>query len=136
MIGRAPVQIPATTEVAALRRCRFFSCEDRVEARDRIAKILQPHVLQPVGSGARRPHHMDVIDLPGIRINAKSFGEARIEVPPLAGFHDVIFCLSGHGWMRSGATETEISPHCHHLHRWAFTGGALLQRLRATRLTD
>lgn len=111
MANAAPGYVPETTEVVALRRCRLFSCEDVVEARDRIAKILQPHVLLPIGGGAQRPHHMDVIDLPGIWINAISFGHAHIRVPPLAGYHAIIFCLSGRAWMRSGEIETEIGPH-------------------------
>jgi AraC-like DNA-binding protein len=111
MARAAAVPLSVKTDVAALRQCRLFSCEDVTEARDRIAKILQPHTLLPIGSRARRPNHMDVIGLPGVWINAISFGEARIEVPPLDGYHVVIFCLSGHARMRSGATETDISPH-------------------------
>ena len=110
MISAAAVDEFQKTDVAALRRCRLFSCEDLSEARDRIAEILQPHVLLPVGRGVRRRHYMDVINLPGAWINAISFGEAHINVPPLADYHALIFCLSGHAWMRSADVETEISP--------------------------
>lgn len=109
MSSAAPFQLVKSTEVAALRGCRLFSCEDIHEARDRIAKILQPHMLLPIGSHVRRRHYMDVIQLPGIWISAISLGEAQIRVPPLAGFHAVIFCLSGRASMRSGKIETEIS---------------------------
>lgn len=105
-----PVNFPRTVEVAALRRCRLFVSDDVDEARDRISKILQPHTLLPIGYSGRRLYHMDVIELPGIWINAIGFGEACIRVPPL-DFHVVIFCLSGRAWMRSGEVETDIGPH-------------------------
>lgn len=111
MASAALINFPRPVEVAALRRCRRLSCEDVDEARDGISKILQPHTLKPIGCSVQRLYHMDVIDLPGIWINAINFGEASIRVPPLAGYHVVIFCLSGRGWLRSGEIETEIGCH-------------------------
>lgn len=111
MQSAALIKFSQPVEVAALRRCRRFSSEDVDEARDRISRILQPHILTPIGCHVRHLHHMDVIDLPGIRINAISFGEASIRVPPLAGYYAIIFCLSGRGWLRSGEIETEIGSH-------------------------
>ncbi len=100
---------PARDSLAGLRHCRAFACEDIAEARDHIARVLQPHQLVPERA-ERRVHHMDTVDLAGIRISAVSFGAARIDVPPLDDYHAVIFCSSGNAWVRSGATETEISP--------------------------
>ena len=105
-----PAHAIAHDELAALRQCRFFVCDDIVDARDRIAKILQPHVLLPLRAADTRPYHMDVIDIPGIRISAVSFGEARIEVPPLADYFAVIFCLSGQARLRANGYEVDIGP--------------------------
>ena len=105
-----PVNALASGEMSALRQCRLFACDDIIEARDHIAKILQPHRLLPLGAPDARPHHMDVIDMLGVRISAVSFGEARIEVPPLADYHAVIFCLSGQARIRSGDDEVDIGP--------------------------
>jgi AraC-like DNA-binding protein len=105
-----PVQAIARGELAALRQCRLFVCDDIIEARDQIAKVLQPHRLLPLRMVDSHPHHMDVIDIPGVRVSAVSFGEARIEVPPLADYHAVIFCLSGQARVRAGGQEVDIGP--------------------------
>jgi hypothetical protein len=96
--------------LAALRQCRLFVCDDIIEARDQIAKLLQAHRLLPLRAADPHPHHMDVIDIPGIRISAGRFGEARIEVPPLAGHHAIIFCLFGQARVRAGGQEVDIGP--------------------------
>jgi AraC-like DNA-binding protein len=105
-----PPQTIGPGALAALRQSRVFVCDDIVEARDRIAKVLQPHRLLPLRAVGARPHHMDVIDIPGIRISAVHFGEARIEVPPLADYHAVIFCISGQAGMRTDGREVDIGP--------------------------
>jgi AraC-like DNA-binding protein len=105
-----PAQAIARDEMAALRQSRFFACHDIIEARDRISEVMQPHLLSPLCAVESRPHHMDVIDIPGVRISAVSFGEARIDVPPLADYHAVIFCLSGRARLRAGGYEVDIGP--------------------------
>ena len=105
-----PAQVIARNGMAALRQSRFFVCDDVIEARDRIAQVLQPHLLLPLSGASARLCHMDVIDIPGVRISAVSFGEARIEVPPLADYHAVIFCLSGQARVYASGREVDIGP--------------------------
>jgi AraC-like DNA-binding protein len=101
--------IPAS-ELSALRRCRLFACDDIDEAHDRIAAVLQPHRLNPLGVGRRMRNHMDVIALPGIRIGGLAFGHSRVEVPALDGYHLLVFCLSGRATIRTEDGVTEINP--------------------------
>ncbi len=96
--------------VAALRRSRLFECADLDEARERIAGVLQPHALVPLGRGPRPANHMDVIAPPGLTLAGLAFGHARVEVPVMSGYHLVAFCLSGHAAIRVDGRDAAIGP--------------------------
>lgn len=79
-----------------LRRFRLFESSDVANTRDCISRVMQPHLLQPVGLGRHTQSHMDFVSFCGIGMGTISYGEAmRVEVPSIAGYHLVMFCREG-----------------------------------------
>ncbi|WP_338661164.1 AraC family transcriptional regulator [Pararoseomonas sp. SCSIO 73927] len=103
---------PAPPDRLALRACRLFETSDAEEARERISRVMQPHALR-LERGAERAaprFHMDFLRLRGVGLGTIAFGPARIEVPPLDGYHLVLLCLSGGAVLRAGGAELSVGP--------------------------
>lgn len=96
---------------AALRSRRLFDSCDPDETREFISNVLQPHTLIPLGDGRKRPAYMDYIDLGATGVGALHFGEAKIKVGELVGFHLVIFCLQGQGVVNYRGRDLAIDRH-------------------------
>ena len=96
-------QRPATSagvfEPSLLRANRLFESTDLEDTRERISRVMQPHVLQPLGQRAQGRHkssHMDFVRMGGIGLGAIDFGEAmRVDVDHVEDYHLVMFCLRG-----------------------------------------
>jgi len=92
---------------SALRLCRQFISEDVEETRERISRLMQPHSLVPLGRTHRSPADMHFQRLVGLGFGTIKFGEMRLDVPPLADYHLIVFCVSGHAAVEFGS-ETAI----------------------------
>ncbi len=91
----------------ALRRHRLFECADVDETRERIGAVMQPHRLIPL---ERRPAraHMDYFSLGAVGFGAIKFGAMQVEVPAVAAYHLVVFCLSGTGVAGGAGTDVAL----------------------------
>ena len=91
----------------ALRAHRLFECRDVDETRERISAVMQPHRLTPL---ERRPprSHMDYFSLGAVGFGAIGFGAMQVEVPAVADYHLIVFCLSGAGQAGRGASEVAV----------------------------
>jgi AraC-like DNA-binding protein len=102
------LSVPIASDDLALRGCRLFETTDLDDARDRISGVMQPHALHLQGRSVRWRSHMDFLPLGGLGIGTIAFGKAAIDVPPLADYHLIIFCLSGSALLRTDQPEVGI----------------------------
>src|ERR1700712_5939327 len=90
-----------------LRDCRYFESTDLDETREQISGVLSRHSLvpaQPLRSVASR---MDLLNLAGLSFGTLGYGKAmHVDVPEIADYHLLIFCLSGAGTVRTAKTNT------------------------------
>ena len=98
---------PVGSTRVGLRTCRLFETSDLDEAREQISRVMQPHSLRLSGQSETSHAHMDFVTLVGMGLGTIAFGSASIDVPPLNDYHLLMFCLSGHGEIR---TDTGIFP--------------------------
>ncbi len=98
----------AASDRLALRACRLFETRDIDEAQDRISRIMQPHRLRRQARGGAGRYHMDFLRLGGVGVGTIAFGPGQIEVPPLDGYHLVVFCLAGGAALQAGGLEVGI----------------------------
>jgi AraC-like DNA-binding protein len=85
----------------ALREYRLFESTDLDEARERISRVMQPHLLVPSGAKAGISH-MDFVRLGGVGIGTIAFGNAmRVDVEAVAGYHLLMFCVTGQARVRT-----------------------------------
>ena len=98
---------PITADRLALRACRLFETADLDDAQDRISRIMQPHRLRRHARGGGRSH-MDFMRLGGVGLGTIAFGPGRIEVPPLDGYHLVVFCVAGHATLDAGGVSVAV----------------------------
>lgn len=90
-----------------LRDCRYFESTDLDETREQISGVLSRHSLvpaQPLRSVASR---MDLLSVAGLSFGTLGYGRAmHVDVPEIADYHLLIFCLSGAGTVRTASTTT------------------------------
>ena len=98
MIGR---------HLSANRDCRLFVSNDVDDTRERIAKVMQPHDLRPIGRSGGIDARMSFLRLPGIGFGTIRFGRMALRLDPVEDYHLMIFCLSGSAEVRSRG-ETSI----------------------------
>ena len=92
-----PVLSAPAHDLAALRRHRLFQSADLDFTREQISSVLQPHRLQPHGSGLSDTCYLDLLPVGNTSIGAIRFGEMQVHVPELADYHLFIMCLQGQG---------------------------------------
>jgi AraC-like DNA-binding protein len=84
----------------ALRGYRLFQSNDLDETRERISRVMQPHLLVPGGKAVGS--HMDFVKLGSVGIGTIAFGEAmRVDVEAVDGYHLLMFCLAGQAEVRT-----------------------------------
>ncbi|WP_158811677.1 AraC family transcriptional regulator [Beijerinckia sp. L45] len=92
-----------------LRDCRYFESTDLDETREQIAGVLSHHSLvaaQPSRSVASR---MDLLSVAGLSFGTLGYGQAmHVDVPEIADYHLLIFCLGGAGSVRTAKTDIAI----------------------------
>ncbi len=85
----------------ALREFRLFESADLDETRERISRVMQPHLLVPAGATAGLSH-MDFVRLGGVGIGTIAFGNAmRVDVEAVDGYHLLMFCVTGQAKVRT-----------------------------------
>ncbi|WP_408445210.1 anthranilate 1,2-dioxygenase regulatory protein AndR [Paraburkholderia sediminicola] len=85
----------------ALREFRLFESADLDETRERISRVMQPHLLVPSGAKAGLSH-MDFVRLGGVGIGTIAFGTAmRVDVEAVDGYHLLMFCVTGQAKVRT-----------------------------------
>jgi AraC-like DNA-binding protein len=90
-------------EPSALRGHRLFESRDLDDARERISRVMQPHVLVPRGPAGHVRSHMDFVRVGGIGVGTIAFGAPmRVDVDRLDGYYLLMFCLRGHSQARPG----------------------------------
>lgn len=94
---------PIGSARGGLRACRLFETSDLDEARERISQVMQPHSLRLYGQSETTHAHMDFVSLVGMGLGTIAFGPATIDVPPLDDYYLFMFCLNGHGEIRTEA---------------------------------
>ena len=92
----------------ALHTCRLFETDNLEEAREGISRVLQPHRLHLHATAIAPRWHMDFLRLGRIGIGTIAFGPATLQVPPLDGYHAIIFCLQGNGVLKAPRQERTI----------------------------
>jgi AraC-like DNA-binding protein len=94
----------------ALDSCRLFTAGSVEEIEARIAEVMQPHSLRPLGEGAgsSRSGFMNYLNFADIGIGTINFGAMSLEVEQ-DDFHLMIFCLRGNAQVRIGQNEVELS---------------------------
>ncbi|MGO4392305.1 anthranilate 1,2-dioxygenase regulatory protein AndR [Variovorax sp. M-6] len=93
-----------------LRRFRLFESFDVANTRDCISRVMQPHLLQPVGAGRNAQSHMDFVSFCSIGMGTISYGDAmRVEVPSIDGYHLVMFCREGQADANAGDAALRVS---------------------------
>lgn len=91
---------------AALHQCRLFESSDLEETEDRIGKVMQPHRLHPAAPlGTLHRAHMDYLALPSIGVGVIEFGEMKLKLEQIRGYHLLIFSARGRAELRSGRDE-------------------------------
>ncbi|MFM0336148.1 anthranilate 1,2-dioxygenase regulatory protein AndR [Paraburkholderia fungorum] len=91
---------PFAFRADALRAYRLFESNDLDETRERISRVMQPHLLVPAGSRVGRSH-MDFVKLGGLGLGTIAFGSAmRVNVEAVDGYHLMMFCVAGHAKVR------------------------------------
>lgn len=85
----------------ALREHRLFESADLDETRERISRVMQPHLLVPSGAKSGLSH-MDFVRLGGVGIGTIAFGNAmRVDVEAVDGYHLLMFCVTGQAKVRT-----------------------------------
>lgn len=102
------ISMPMPTDGLALRTCRLFETRDLDDARDRISRVMQPHRLRPDRADAAPHSHMDFLRLQGLAVGTIKLGGVALDVPPLADYLLVVFCLSGSGLLRADREEVAV----------------------------
>jgi AraC-like DNA-binding protein len=74
---------------------RLFLSTDVDDTRARIAAVMQPHRLQPVGHGSDLQARMSFLRMPGLGLGTIRFGEMALELDEVEDYHLLIFCISG-----------------------------------------
>ena len=84
-----------------LTGCRLFETSDIEDTQARIAAVMQPHRLQPVGMVRELQAYtdfqayMDFIDLAGLGLGCIKFGNMRVSADQVEDYHLVILCRRG-----------------------------------------
>jgi AraC-like DNA-binding protein len=92
----------------ALREYRLFESADLDETRERISRVMQPHLLVPAGAKAGLSH-MDFVRLGGVGIGTIAFGTAmRVDVDAVEGYHLLMFCLTGQATVRTNGQTVYV----------------------------
>lgn len=92
---------PPPFEPYALRAHRLFESRDLDETRERISRVMQPHVLLPAGR-LRGAAHMDYVRLGDLGLGTIAFGDAmHVQVDAVNGYYLLMFCLSGRAEVRA-----------------------------------
>lgn len=92
----------------ALESCRLFVSHDVEETEARIASVMQPHKLTPLGSSGDHTGHMDYLQLPSVGIGAISFGRMSLKLEHVEDYHLVVFCRRGGARLRSFGQEMDV----------------------------
>src|SRR5438094_9853319 len=106
-------------EPSALRGHRLFESVDLDDARERISRVMQPHLLLPRGPARAVRSHMDFVRIGGIGIGTIAFGAPmHVDVDRLDDYYLLMFCLRAIRWrnpatrcsMRTRTTASSASP--------------------------
>jgi AraC-like DNA-binding protein len=88
---------------------KLFESEDVDETRELITSVMQPHSLSPMGSTHRHRGSMNYLPVGKVGIGTIQFGRMRVNVEELAGYHLLMFCLSGSALVELGEDKVEVS---------------------------
>lgn len=95
-------------QLSVHRDCRLFVSSDLEDTRARIAAVMQPHELRPVGPSAPVSARMSFLRLPGVGVGTISFGRMQLNLDEVDDYHLLIFCMQGYARIRSGRSEYDI----------------------------
>ena len=99
-------------EPSALRGHRLFQSSDLDDARERISRVMQPHLLLPRGHARAVRSHMDFARVGGIGIGTIAFGAPmRVDVDRLDDYYLLMFCLRGHSLAQPGDSVLDANAH-------------------------
>ena len=88
---------------------RLFDSTDVDETRERISRIMQPHLLQPRGDWRAHQGSMSYVSLAGTGIGTIRFGQMYVEVDELDNYDLFLGCVSGHASLDVSGKKIDIS---------------------------
>lgn len=94
-------------------RGRLFETSDLDEARERCARVFNPHALRIAGAGQTLAARMDHLPLGTLSLNRLTWG-ADVAVDPdrLGSYYLLSLPVRGHALFHHGGTTTIVSPSC------------------------
>jgi AraC-like DNA-binding protein len=94
-------------------RGRLFDTTDLDEARERCARVFNPHQLRVIGRGQRLHSRMDHLPLGPLSLNRLTW-QAAVEVDPdrLGDYYLISLPTRGHAVFRLDGRPTAVSPAC------------------------
>lgn len=111
----AHVHSPAASLIAGidLARGRLFDTSDLDEARERCARVLNPHALRVVGRGQRLQARMDHLPLGPLSFSRLTWGaEVAVDPDRLERYYLLSMPVAGRAVFHHGGRPTEVSPAC------------------------
>ncbi|MBW8910536.1 MAG: AraC family transcriptional regulator [Sphingomonas sp.] len=106
--GTKPDNLPRLSDQGGLRNFRVFDSCDVDETRERIAQIMQPHVLRPLAPLARHRGCMNYASIGRVGLGTIRFGRMLVDVESISGYHLLVFCLSGHARLALATGEVIV----------------------------
>jgi AraC-like DNA-binding protein len=92
-----------------LQDCRYFESRDIDDTRERIAHVLSPHRLLPVGPQGGMRSHMNFLQLEGLAFGSLHYGSPMgVLVPQMSDRYLIILCLRGSGLIRTNGKEIRL----------------------------
>lgn len=87
---------------------RLFASRDLDDTRERIAAVMQPHRLTPLGGAGRFAARMSFLPLPGLGMGTIAFGRMALQLDEVEDYHLLIFCRSGQAQFSTRSGEMTI----------------------------
>lgn len=91
--------------------CRLFESSDIEDTRLRIAAVMQPHRLQPLGVVRDLQAYMDFVDLAGLGLGCIKFGNMRVSANHVEDYHLIILCRRGTALVQTDAGAIALDQH-------------------------
>ena len=92
-----------------LRGCRLFNSCDLEETRSRIAAVMQPHRLEPIGVPNALEARMDFVDVAGLGLGVIKFGKMRVSASHVEDYHLLILCRRGTAVLQGPRGEIRLN---------------------------